>query len=83
MRPSHLEKSGSRFLNSRAACFGIGDRLTGEPASSLSLAVDGPEATDLPAIGDDNLVLRAARLLAGKPLQSRRISLTSAFRVGD
>ena len=74
---------GYHLVDRLVAFADIGDRLTGEPASSLSLAVDGPEATDLPAIGDDNLVLRAARLLAGKPLQSRRISLTSAFRVGD
>lgn len=33
------------------------------PAAALSLAVTGPEAAALAGLGDDNLVLRAARLL--------------------
>jgi 4-diphosphocytidyl-2-C-methyl-D-erythritol kinase len=55
---------GYHLLDSLVAFADIGDRLTAEPAKSLSLTVDGPEATDLAAAGDDNLVLRAARLLA-------------------
>ena len=55
---------GNHLLESLVAFVDIGDRLTAEPAASLSLTVDGPEAADLVAIGDDNLVLRAARLLA-------------------
>jgi 4-diphosphocytidyl-2-C-methyl-D-erythritol kinase len=55
---------GYHLVDSLVAFADFGDRLTAEPAGSLSLAVDGPEATDLPAIGDDNLVLRAARLPA-------------------
>src|SRR5436190_522121 len=55
---------GYHLLESLVAFVDIGDRLTAEPAASLSLTVDGPEAADLVAIGDDNLVLRAARLLA-------------------
>jgi 4-diphosphocytidyl-2-C-methyl-D-erythritol kinase len=42
----------------------IGDRLAVERAQSLSLTVGGSEAAALAAAGDDNLVLRAARLLA-------------------
>ncbi|NJC33643.1 4-diphosphocytidyl-2-C-methyl-D-erythritol kinase [Sphingomonas jejuensis] len=38
-----------------------GDRLTAEPADDLSLRVDGPFAAGLG--GDDDLVLRAARVL--------------------
>src|SRR5438045_9078678 len=55
---------GNHLLESLVAFVDIGDRLTAEPAASLSLTVDGPEAADLVAIGDDNLVLRASRLLA-------------------
>ena len=55
---------GYHLLESLVAFVDIGDRLTAEPAASLSLTVEGPEAADLVAIGDDNLVLRAARLLA-------------------
>lgn len=40
-----------------------GDRLTAEPADTLSLVIDGPFASGLPA-DDTNLVLRAARALA-------------------
>ena len=42
---------GYHLVDSLVAFADIGDRLTAEPACSLSLAVDGPEATDLPAIG--------------------------------
>src|SRR5689334_22604747 len=55
---------GYHLLDSLVAFLDIGDRLRAEPAASLSLMVDGPEAADLAAAGDDNLVLRAARLLA-------------------
>ena len=41
----------------------IGDRLSARSAASLTLAVSGAEAAELGA-GEDNLVLRAARLLA-------------------
>ncbi len=57
---------GYHLLDSLVAFADIGDRLTAEPATSLSLEVDGPEAVDLGAVGDDNLVLRAARLLADR-----------------
>src|SRR5260370_20244285 len=57
---------GYHLLDSLVAFMDIGDRLRAEPAKSLSLTVDGPEAADLAAIGDDNLVLRAARLLADR-----------------
>ncbi len=55
---------GYHLLDSLVVFVDIGDRLTVEPAASLSLVVDGPEAGDLVSVGDDNLVLRAARLLA-------------------
>src|SRR5919109_892085 len=54
---------GYHLLDSLVTFVDIGDRLTAEPAASLCLSVDGPEATELAALGDDNLVLQAARLL--------------------
>jgi len=54
---------GYHLLDSLVAFVDIGDRLTAEPAASLLLSVDGPEAADLAGVGSDNLVLRAARLL--------------------
>jgi len=57
---------GYHLLDSLVAFVDIGDRLRVEPAASLSLTVDGPEAADLAAVGDENLVMRAARLLADR-----------------
>lgn len=55
---------GYHLLDSLVAFADIGDRLTAEPAPSLSLELAGPEAGSLACLGKDNLVLRAARLLA-------------------
>lgn len=57
---------GYHLLDSLVAFVDIGDRLRVEPAAALSLVVDGPEAGGLVSVGDDNLVLRAARLLADR-----------------
>jgi 4-diphosphocytidyl-2-C-methyl-D-erythritol kinase len=57
---------GYHLLDSLVAFVDVGDRLTAAPAESLSLLIDGPEGADLAAVGDDNLVLRAARLLADR-----------------
>ena len=54
---------GYHLLDSLVGLVDIGDRLTAEPAASLSLSVEGPEAAELAATGEDNLVLCAARLL--------------------
>jgi 4-diphosphocytidyl-2-C-methyl-D-erythritol kinase len=56
----------------------VGDELRAEPASALSLAVDGPFAGAVPA-GADNLALRAARALydrVGVQPPPLRIALT-------
>jgi 4-diphosphocytidyl-2-C-methyl-D-erythritol kinase len=53
---------GYHLLDSLVAFADIGDRVEGSPADLLSLAVGGPEADALTDLGDDNLVLRAARL---------------------
>ena len=55
---------GYHLVDSLIAFADIGDRLTAEPGERLTLEVSGPEAAGLAAVGDDNLVLRAARLLA-------------------
>lgn len=55
---------GYHLLDSLAVFPGLGDRLTAEPASGLSLTLRGPFALDLDA-GGDNLALRAALALDG------------------
>jgi 4-diphosphocytidyl-2-C-methyl-D-erythritol kinase len=55
---------GYHLVDSLVAFADIGDRVTAEPAAALSLEVSGPEAAALVSVGHDNLVLRAARLLA-------------------
>jgi 4-diphosphocytidyl-2-C-methyl-D-erythritol kinase len=55
---------GHHRLDSLVAFADIGDRITAAPADALSLTVGGPEAAALAGLGDDNLVMRAARLLA-------------------
>jgi 4-diphosphocytidyl-2-C-methyl-D-erythritol kinase len=60
---------GYHLLDSLVVFAGTGDRLRFAPADGLSLALEGPGAVTLTA-DDDNLVLRAARLLAdalGRP----------------
>lgn len=56
---------GYHLLDSLVAFPDIGDRLRVRPASSLSLEIAGPEAAALIGEARDNLVLQAARLLAG------------------
>jgi 4-diphosphocytidyl-2-C-methyl-D-erythritol kinase len=53
---------GYHLLDSLVVFADIGDRVEGSPADLPSLAVGGPEAGALADLGDDNLVLRAARL---------------------
>jgi 4-diphosphocytidyl-2-C-methyl-D-erythritol kinase len=55
---------GYHLLDSLIAFADIGDRLTAAPGATLSLEISGPEAAGLALARDDNLVLRAARLLA-------------------
>ena len=55
---------GYHLLDSLVVFAPVGDVVTVEEAPALSLEVTGPFAADVPA-GEDNLVLRAARLLGG------------------
>jgi 4-diphosphocytidyl-2-C-methyl-D-erythritol kinase len=55
---------GYHDLDSLVVFAGIGDRVSARPGRGLSLAVTGPQAAGLSA-GEDNLVLRAARMMEG------------------
>jgi 4-diphosphocytidyl-2-C-methyl-D-erythritol kinase len=59
-----LRADGYHLLDSLVAFADIGDRVTARPGALLSLTITGPHAASLAEDGDDNLVLRAARLLA-------------------
>lgn len=54
---------GYHELDSLVAFLDLGDRVAVDAAPALSLAVTGPMAAGVP-LGEDNLVLRAARALA-------------------
>jgi 4-diphosphocytidyl-2-C-methyl-D-erythritol kinase len=55
---------GYHLLDSLIAFADIGDCVSAAPADSLSLTIGGPEAGAIAGLGEDNLVLRGARLLA-------------------
>ena len=55
---------GYHLLDSLIAFADIGDQVIAGPADAFILTVGGPEAAAITGLGDDNLVLRAARLLA-------------------
>ena len=63
---------------------GVGDMLTVSPADTLSLIVDGPQSAALKGEGD-NLVLRAARLLAkvGNVKPRAEITLTKRLPIAS
>lgn len=54
---------GYHLLDSVVAFASVGDHLSAQAADHLNLEIIGPQAALLP-VSDDNLVLRAARLLA-------------------
>ena len=56
---------GYHELDSLVVFADLGDELTCQPADGLSLEITGPFAARAAARSEDNLVLRAARLLAG------------------
>ena len=76
MRPAHAKVNlwlnvvgrrddGYHLLDSLVAFVDLADQVDAEPADRLSLGVDGPLAAALAGEGD-NLVLKAARLLADR-----------------
>lgn len=71
---------GFHLLDSLVAFTDLADELEVEPSSTLSLEVVGPQAPAL--AGDpDNLVLRAARLLAGRAGLAPRAALRLTKRI--
>ncbi len=82
---------GYHLLDSLVAFADFGDRIEAAPAACLSLAVGGPEAKAVADLGEDNLVLRAARLYiaaadAASPVRGAALrlekSLPSAAGIG-
>jgi 4-diphosphocytidyl-2-C-methyl-D-erythritol kinase len=57
---------GYHLVDSLVGFADIGDRVSVRSATSLTLETTGPAAAELDAAGEDNLVLRAARLLAAE-----------------
>lgn len=60
-----VRTDGYHLVDSLVAFADIGDRVTARASATLSLEIDGPQGTGLAGLGEDNLMLRAARLLAG------------------
>ena len=55
---------GYHLIDSLVAFADVGDHIAARAAAELSLEIDGLEAPSLAGLGEDNLVLRAARALA-------------------
>lgn len=75
--------AGYHEIDSLFAFLDLHDSLAAEPAADLSLSVSGPFAAALPQDDADNLVLRAARLVAaqaGVPAAAR-LTLTKRIPV--
>jgi 4-diphosphocytidyl-2-C-methyl-D-erythritol kinase len=66
---------GYHLLDSLIAFADIGDEVNAAPADALTLTIGGPEAAAISGLGDDNLVLRAARLLSAHAGTHRGASL--------
>ncbi len=73
-------EDGYHLLDSLVVFSDIGDHITAEAAETLRLEIDGPFAAGL-AADDDNLVLRAARLL--DPSRKAMIRLTKNLPVAS
>jgi 4-diphosphocytidyl-2-C-methyl-D-erythritol kinase len=56
---------GYHLLDSLVVFAGVGDRVSAQPASALSLTITGPQSAAL-SVTDDNLVLRAARAMGAE-----------------
>lgn len=71
---------GYHLLDSLVVFADLGDRITVSPATDLTLAITGPEASGLTR-DDDNLVLRAARTFGTR--QSAAITLDKQLPVAS
>ncbi|HEX3953081.1 MAG TPA: 4-(cytidine 5'-diphospho)-2-C-methyl-D-erythritol kinase [Stellaceae bacterium] len=77
---------GYHLLDSLVAFADIGDWVTAAPAEALSLTIDGPEAGELATAGEENLVSRAAGLLAeaiGQPSRAAFLHLEKRLPVSS
>jgi 4-diphosphocytidyl-2-C-methyl-D-erythritol kinase len=72
---------GYHLLDSLVAFADIADEVSARPAASLTLDVEGPFAASLAGDSGENLVLRAARLLAGRIGVEPRASLRLVKRL--
>jgi 4-diphosphocytidyl-2-C-methyl-D-erythritol kinase len=72
---------GYHLLDSLIAFTDLADEIAAAPADRLTLAVDGPLAAVLAEEGDNNLVLKAARLLADRAGVAPRVALTLTKRI--
>ena len=72
---------GYHLLDSLVVFASIGDTVTARAADQLSLTITGPQAAGLP-VSDDNLVLRAARLMGGGAEVSLEKRLPIASGIG-
>ena len=70
---------GYHLLDSLVAFADVGDRILAERAEGLSLTITGTQGAGLP-LGEDNLVLRAARLMPGA---GARITLDKVLPVAS
>lgn len=71
---------GYHLLDTLVAFTDLADEIEAAPASDLSLSVEGPGASALAGEGD-NLVLKAARLLAGRAGVAPRAALRLTKRI--
>jgi len=72
---------GYHLLESLIAFTDLADEIEAAPSDRLTLAVDGPLAPVLAEEGDNNLVLRAARLLADRAGVAPRVALRLTKRI--
>ncbi|MFN3721964.1 MAG: 4-(cytidine 5'-diphospho)-2-C-methyl-D-erythritol kinase [Paracoccaceae bacterium] len=72
---------GYHLLDSLVAFADVGDRVFVRPAENLSLHITGPRSASLP-VTDDNLVLRAARLIGGQAAITLEKHLPVASGIG-
>jgi 4-diphosphocytidyl-2-C-methyl-D-erythritol kinase len=72
---------GYHLLDSLVAFCEVGDEIVAEPRTRLSLAIRGPQAAGLQVPAEENLVWRAALLLAAHVGRSPDVGLTLIKRL--
>jgi 4-diphosphocytidyl-2-C-methyl-D-erythritol kinase len=72
---------GFHLLDSLIAFTDLADEIEVVPSRALSLEIVGPAASTLEGDSDDNLVLKAARLLAGRAGVAPRVALRLTKRI--